>query len=82
MCRARPTTCRDPSLLSFFQLRNQAEAELRALRAELVQKKINLTLTRSQQFAALSPGMSNETLVKPAVPGIPHGKGEAQALQS
>ena len=33
----------------FLQLRNQAENELRALRAELTQKKINVTLSRRGQ---------------------------------
>ncbi|XP_041357853.1 zinc finger CCCH domain-containing protein 13-like [Gigantopelta aegis] len=42
-------------LTAEMKLRNQAEAELRALRAELTQKKITLTLARNQQFAALSP---------------------------
>ncbi|XP_074641749.1 uncharacterized protein LOC141899386 isoform X4 [Tubulanus polymorphus] len=40
-------------LTAEVKLRNQAESELRALRAELTQKKINLTLTRSQKLAAL-----------------------------
>ncbi|KAK6179049.1 hypothetical protein SNE40_011496 [Patella caerulea] len=43
-------------LTAEMKLRNQADAELRALRAELTQKKINLTLSRNQQLAALSPG--------------------------
>ncbi|XP_046566993.1 spermatogenesis-associated protein 1-like isoform X9 [Haliotis rubra] len=42
-------------LTAEMKLRNQAEAELRALRAELTQKKINLTLTRNQHLAALNP---------------------------
>ncbi|XP_071119189.1 protein starmaker-like isoform X26 [Haliotis cracherodii] len=51
-------------LTAEMKLRNQAEAELRALRAELTQKKINLTLTRNQHLAALNP--SGE------VPTTPH----------
>ncbi|KAK7490477.1 hypothetical protein BaRGS_00018263 [Batillaria attramentaria] len=68
-------------LTAEMKLRNQAEAELRALRAELTQKKINLSLTRSQHFAALSPGMPNGTMAAP-VPSIPHGKGEPQTAHS
>ena len=45
--------------LLYFQLRNQAETELRALRAELTQKKINVTLARQQQQTALAPGLAN-----------------------
>ena len=41
------------SIFLLLQLRNQAETELRALRAELTQKKINISLTRSQQLNAL-----------------------------
>ncbi|XP_070194597.1 spermatogenesis-associated protein 1-like isoform X5 [Littorina saxatilis] len=61
-------------LTAEMKLRNQAEAELRALRAELVQKKINLSLTRSQQFAALSPAAMPKD--SPPVPGIPNGKAD------
>lgn len=43
-------------LAAEMKLRSQAEGELRALRAELTQKKINVTLTRSQQLAALEGG--------------------------
>ena len=42
-------------LTAEMKLRNQAETELRALRAELTQKKIHLTLARNQQMA-LTPG--------------------------
>ncbi|ELT88991.1 hypothetical protein CAPTEDRAFT_149845 [Capitella teleta] len=40
-------------LTAEMKLRTQAETELRALRAELTQKKINVTLTRSQQYQAI-----------------------------
>ncbi|KAK3091842.1 hypothetical protein FSP39_023087 [Pinctada imbricata] len=49
-------------LTAEMKLRNQAETELRALRAELTQKKIHLTLTRNQQLAALTPGSSSQDL--------------------
>nr|XP_034312308.1 spermatogenesis-associated protein 1 isoform X16 [Crassostrea gigas] len=42
-------------LTAEMKLRNQAETELRALRAELTQQKIQLTLARSQQMAKLTP---------------------------
>jgi len=38
-----------------LQLRNQAETELRALRAELMQKKINLTLSRNSHLTTYAP---------------------------
>jgi hypothetical protein len=62
-----------------LQLRNQAEVELRALRAELVQKKISLSLTRSQQFAHLNPASLKEFGV---VPAIPSGRGQGQEIES
>ncbi|XP_052774899.1 spermatogenesis-associated protein 1-like isoform X5 [Mya arenaria] len=42
-------------LTSEMKLRNQAETELRALRAELMQKKINLTLSRNSHLTAYAP---------------------------
>ncbi|XP_076440654.1 spermatogenesis-associated protein 1-like isoform X4 [Babylonia areolata] len=63
-------------LTAEMKLRNQAEMELRSLRAELVQKKINLSLVRSQQFAALSSGLSEST----PVPDIPTGKRDEQSV--
>ncbi|XP_013390050.1 spermatogenesis-associated protein 1 isoform X2 [Lingula anatina] len=52
-------------LTAEMKLRNQAETELRALRAELTQKKINVTLTRSQQMAALG---SSHDVFSPRTP--------------
>jgi hypothetical protein len=34
-------------IVCLFQLRNQAQGELKALRADLTQKKINMTLIRT-----------------------------------
>jgi len=49
-------------LTSEMKLRNQAETELRALRAELTQKKVNVTLARTQQQQqALEPGFGGPT---------------------
>lgn len=70
-----------PTCLPLLQLRNQAEVELRALRAELVQKKISLSLTRSQQFAHLNPASLKEFGVAP-VPAIPSGRGQGQEIES
>ncbi|XP_052273459.1 uncharacterized protein LOC127873620 isoform X3 [Dreissena polymorpha] len=42
-------------LTSEMKLRNQAETELRALRAELMQKKINLTLSRNSHLTTYAP---------------------------
>ena len=42
-----------------IKLRKQAEVELKALKAELTQKKINLTLTRSQNLQNNSSNLSN-----------------------
>ncbi|KAL8625719.1 hypothetical protein ACOMHN_043994 [Nucella lapillus] len=63
-------------LTAEMKLRNQAETELRSLRAELVQKKINLSLVRTQQFAALTTGLSEAT----PVPDIPPGKRDEQSV--
>ncbi|CAH1775651.1 unnamed protein product [Owenia fusiformis] len=54
-------------LTAEMKLRNQAETELRALRTELTQKKINVTLTRSQQMAALG---SSQDLYSPQSHGL------------
>lgn len=42
-----------------IKLRNQAETELRALRAELIQKKINLTLARNSHLTTYAPHASD-----------------------
>ncbi|XP_064604919.1 spermatogenesis-associated protein 1-like isoform X2 [Liolophura sinensis] len=52
-------------LTAEMKLRNQAETELRALRAELTQKKINLTLSRSQQMATLSASNNDMAYMTP-----------------
>ncbi|XP_069127752.1 serine/arginine repetitive matrix protein 1-like isoform X2 [Argopecten irradians] len=56
-------------LTAEMKLRNQAETELRAMRAELTQKKINRTLTRHQQFpSSLSvsdPYLNQHTAITP-----------------
>ncbi|XP_034312304.2 spermatogenesis-associated protein 1 isoform X13 [Magallana gigas] len=49
-------------LTAEMKLRNQAETELRALRAELTQQKIQLTLARSQQMAKLTPTTHDSSL--------------------
>ncbi|XP_033101252.1 uncharacterized protein LOC117104480 isoform X5 [Anneissia japonica] len=53
-------------LTSEMKLRNQAEKELRNLKNELTQKKIHVTLTRSQQLAILKE--SEETLLSSRTP--------------
>ncbi|XP_002733667.1 uncharacterized protein LOC100374267 isoform X2 [Saccoglossus kowalevskii] len=55
-------------LTTEMKLRNQAETELRALRAELTQKKINVTLSRSQQLAALKESEENLSYMSPRTP--------------
>ncbi|XP_033736929.1 zinc finger CCCH domain-containing protein 13-like isoform X2 [Pecten maximus] len=55
-------------LTAEMKLRNQAETELRAMRAELIQKKINRTLTRHQQFPSslsVSDPYLNRTAISP-----------------
>ena len=49
--------------LFFLQLRNQAETELRALRAELTQKKINLTLSRNSNLTTYAPPAADVNLI-------------------
>ena len=44
-----------------LQLRNQAETELRALRAELTQKKINISFNRSKQLNVGAVDLSPQT---------------------
>ncbi|XP_077981582.1 uncharacterized protein LOC144436628 isoform X2 [Glandiceps talaboti] len=58
-------------LTTEMKLRNQAETELRALRAELTQKKINVTLSRSQQLRALQESEGNLSFASPRSP-LPH----------
>ncbi|CAG2204130.1 unnamed protein product [Mytilus edulis] len=53
-------------LTAEMKLRNQAETELRALRAELTQKKIHLTLSRNQQMA-MTPGGDSRYYRTPAL---------------
>ncbi|XP_071953566.1 uncharacterized protein [Antedon mediterranea] len=53
-------------LTSEMKLRNQAEKELRILKNELTQKKIHVTLTRSQQLAILKE--SEEGLLSSRTP--------------
>ncbi|XP_063442470.1 trichohyalin-like isoform X7 [Mytilus trossulus] len=53
-------------LTAEMKLRNQAETELRALRAELTQKKIHLTLSRNQQMA-MTPGGDSRYFRTPAL---------------
>ncbi|KAK3592157.1 hypothetical protein CHS0354_019448 [Potamilus streckersoni] len=48
-----------------MKLRNQAETELRALRAELTQKKINLTLSRNSHLTAFAPPAADIPFVTP-----------------
>ncbi|XP_056019195.1 spermatogenesis-associated protein 1-like isoform X22 [Ostrea edulis] len=50
-------------LTAEMKLRNQAETELRALRAELTQQKIQLTLTRNQQLAKMTPTTHDSRLM-------------------
>ncbi|XP_078316588.1 spermatogenesis-associated protein 1-like isoform X10 [Crassostrea virginica] len=51
-------------LTAEMKLRNQAETELRALRAELTQQKIHLTLARNQQqMAKLTPTTHDSRLL-------------------
>ncbi|XP_060072344.1 zinc finger CCCH domain-containing protein 13-like [Ylistrum balloti] len=55
-------------LTAEMKLRNQAETELRAMRAELIQKKINRTLTRHQQYPSaisVSDPYLNHTAITP-----------------
>ncbi|KAH9523701.1 spermatogenesis-associated protein 1 [Bulinus truncatus] len=44
-------------LTAEMKLRNQAEGELRALRAELNQKKLSMERNRQQQMIALNPAL-------------------------
>ncbi|KAK0042066.1 zinc finger CCCH domain-containing protein 13 [Biomphalaria pfeifferi] len=44
-------------LTAEMKLRNQAQGELRALRAELNQRKLSMEKTRQQQLAALNPSL-------------------------
>ena len=46
-----------PTFLSFQQMRDQAQKELKQLREDLMEKKINVTLTKSQK--------SLQTLISP-----------------
>ncbi|XP_070562558.1 zinc finger CCCH domain-containing protein 13-like isoform X2 [Ptychodera flava] len=55
-------------LTTEMKLRNQAETELRALRAELTQKKINVTLSRSQQLQALQESEESMSYMSPRSP--------------
>ena len=48
-------------ILALFQLRNQAETELRALRAELTQKKMNMNLSRTQKMNSLGNSVSQSS---------------------
>ena len=48
-------------ILVLFQLRNQAETELRALRAELTQKKMNMNLSRTQKMNSLGNSVSQSS---------------------
>ncbi|XP_045157939.1 spermatogenesis-associated protein 1-like isoform X4 [Mercenaria mercenaria] len=50
-------------LTSEMKLRNQAETELRALRAELTQKKINLTLSRNSHLTTYAPPAADVNLI-------------------
>ncbi|XP_062618997.1 inner centromere protein-like isoform X2 [Saccostrea cucullata] len=50
-------------LTAEMKLRNQAETELRALRAELTQQKIQLTLSRKEQLAKLTPTTHDSRLL-------------------
>ncbi|XP_061182049.1 spermatogenesis-associated protein 1-like isoform X8 [Saccostrea echinata] len=50
-------------LTAEMKLRNQAETELRALRAELTQQKIQLTLSRKEQLAKLTPTTHDSRLM-------------------
>ncbi|XP_021359597.1 spermatogenesis-associated protein 1-like isoform X3 [Mizuhopecten yessoensis] len=55
-------------LTAEMKLRNQAETELRAMRAELIQKKINRTLTRHSHYQpsiSASDPYLNQTAVSP-----------------
>ncbi|CAL1531116.1 unnamed protein product [Lymnaea stagnalis] len=51
-------------LTAEMKLRNQAQGELRALRAELTQRKLSLERDRQHQLAALNPGLRGQTAGK------------------
>ena len=55
-----------------FQLRNQAETELRALRAELTQKKINLTLSRNSGLTTYAPPATDMNFMSARTGLTPH----------
>lgn len=59
-------------LTAEVKLRNQAEAEVRGLKSEVTQRKINNTLVRNQKLAALKTG-DNKLASKTPIPALGQG---------